>query len=1607
MSHPSFKKPLALVFSLVASSLSIVFLAIGPTAHGEVIADAADDWVDANSLPAGWTYWTADQASSGNETALNSNEDIGNAGNRGFGPATSGLKGGVLGSAAAGNEFEIFSDGFAGHAAIEGEDLLLHPVANNSANEFVIARYTVSAADVAIGTSATISGHFRDLVGGTTGNSGNSVQVFVYLNSSPEFAATGSSGRLSQSNGSFEFDLTIAENDEISFVVGRNGHWGGDETALQATIEVEPAASEPVIADAGGDYINGNTFPSNWQYLQSDAANNGAEEVLDAGGNVGETGNTGFGGAGQSNSASVLGSIEGGSIFRLYPNAGHNGVEGVDLLIQPGNGSDDNFIIARYNVSTADLFGGSNFTISGSFRDLQGNANDSVAVFVYLNSDPLFSTTGSQGILTQANGTFNLTNVGLNDGDQIDFVVGNNGSFGGDETALRATIERTDQVAVVDDVFTVITSSTTFLDVLSNDPGNWDLSTLQVTTAPIEGVATAQGDGSIEYAHGDCVGNDSFTYSIADFEGTVFSGEVTVIANNGNKVSYGDSLGFSAEAPSGGFAFPDAYPGITFNRPTCLEHFPGDDSKLIVTQRGNDARAQEPQRNGRIYIVSDIDTSSPTRQLFLELPNTRTTTFAGLRGVAFHPDFANNRYFYVGYDSTEGFDGSTASIRISRFTANAGNLNTVDPNTEVILHQARTGDARGQGIHRINRLIFGPDGYLYIAVGDDGNFTGPAHTQLIDDDIWSSVLRIDVDKRPGNFEPANLDGVTLDGSGLAYYSVPADNPFVDQNFADGRGVTTFNGEPTPTNDAFEVRTEMYCVGFRNPWKIGFVPDTGELWVADDGAAGYEKFCIMPAGGNAGWGYFEGTDPGILQVAPTGARYTGPFSAPPAGVDFIQPVMEYLRPGSVETGGVKSVIGGTFAESSAIEEISGAYLFADYTSGEIWYMQRPDHGDFQTVQRAAVGNHWGMDESGMETGVLSSSSNFERKTYEASSVVRMGSESSIVAMETDPGDGSVLMLDYDDGIIRRVIFEEDDGSLPPTLTATGAFSDLATLTPSAGVVPYNLNLRFWSDHADKTRFFALKNATDMVTYSEDGLWEAPAGGIWVKHFDMDLDLTNPGTNVRRLETRFIVKTEDDFYGVSYKWNTAQTEATLVGAEGDSISLPNITESDGSLRTPQQTWFIPSRGECRTCHTNDNQVMLGFNTRQMNLPGSIAGVSGNFLELLYESGYLDKGDNDAPIAANLPKYYTPDDTSANLEERVRSYLAVNCSYCHYEGTTAISVGDTWKAEPFLSIEETNILHGEGESFAAIDPTDRFVIPGNPNKSMILSLAANSNGYSRMPPLATKIVDEEGIALIADWIDNYANAKPTLDAVAGPYAVAENSAAGTQVGQGPAVTDPDNPDPSRGVLTYSIVGGNEGGYFDINPSTGEISLVQNGLDFEESPSDVLSILVSDGFAANPGEVTTTVNVNVTDIPNDDSQGDGIHDEWALANLGSSTINAAGDTDGDGSAEVLEFWADSDPNDPASRGLVICPSGVIDEPGNEGYLFEWTIRSDLQIGSHYFVQGSEDLNFTPLNLESDFSLESVTPVANGSGPALSLVKIKVPTTAKAYFIRLGNTAQ
>jgi len=302
--------------------------------------------------------------------------------------------------------------------------------------------------------------------------------------------------------------------------------------------------------------------------------------------------------------------------------------------------------------------------------------------------------------------------------------------------------------------------------------------------------------------------------------------------------------------------------------------------------------------------------------------------------------------------------------------------------------------------------------------------------------------------------------------------------------------------------------------------------------------------------------------------------------------------------------------------------------------------------------------------------------------------------------------------------------------------------------------------------------------------------------------------------------------------------------------------------------------------------------------------------------------------------------------------------------------------------------------------VDTDDRLVIPGDSPNSIILSRVAASNGYARMPPIGSNIVDPEGITLLTEWINDYANARPRFGDIVSPFNVLENSLAATNVGEPLGASDPDSPSSERGNLSYSIINGNTAGFFEIDPISGQLTLSRDDLDFEEATSHQLTVKVTDAFTANPGVSTASFTVNVLDLLNDDSQGDGIADEWAVQWFSTSTIDPTADFDGDGFVELLEYWADSDPTDASELGLVLEPTGEVSTPGSEGFFFEWNIRSELIIGGDYIVQGSSTLDFVDLSLATDFELISSTPV----NASLSRIKIKIPTEEDKYFLRLRS---
>ena len=354
------------------------------------------------------------------------------------------------------------------------------------------------------------------------------------------------------------------------------------------------------------------------------------------------------------------------------------------------------------------------------------------------------------------------------------------------------------------------------------------------------------------------------------------------------------------------------------------------------------------------------------------------------------------------------------------------------------------------------------------------------------------------------------------------------------------------------------------------------------------------------------------------------------------------------------------------------------------------------------------------------------------------MVRIAGEGGIVGFGYDPRDGEILLADLNSGVIRKLVAQEVTASFPQTLAATGLFSDAAALVPANGMNAYDVNLPFWSDHAVKRRWFGIPNPNAMIGFSEEGAWDYPEGMLWVKHFDIETVRGDPGS-LKRLETRVIVRNATGSYGVSYRWNEAGTVATLAAPEGEEF---DVTIDDGGS-VANQRWRIPSRASCITCHSGEAGHSLSFRTRQLNRAGSLDGDSGNFVSLLDLHGYLEGLD---VATGTLPRHASPDETSVAIEERARAYLDVNCSYCHNEGG---SVPAQWDARSFLPLFETGMINGAVLN-GAEDPADRLIIPGLDQRSVIVNRTAARNNYTRMPPLGSNVVDEEGVQLLTDWIN-----------------------------------------------------------------------------------------------------------------------------------------------------------------------------------------------------------------------------------------------------------------
>ena len=328
----------------------------------------------------------------------------------------------------------------------------------------------------------------------------------------------------------------------------------------------------------------------------------------------------------------------------------------------------------------------------------------------------------------------------------------------------------------------------------------------------------------------------------------------------------------------------------------------------------------------------------------------------------------------------------------------------------------------------------------------------------------------------------------------------------------------------------------------------------------------------------------------------------------------------------------------------------------------------------------------------------------------------------------------------------------DGEMPSRLSQTGAFLNTRDLAPNAALIPYEINVSFWADGAHKTRWIAVPKgpsaSAEKITFSPTGEWTFPKGTVFVKHFELATDETHPEIR-RRLETRLLIcDSTGSVYGVTYKWRPDNSDADLLATNlNEAIPIKTVS----GLRT--QTWYYPSRQDCRTCHTDLAGGVLGVKTRQLNCEFSYpSGVKDNQLRAWNHAGLFQPALAEADIGT-MTSLAKPSEMKRTLEDRARSYLDANCTHCHRPGGTVATFDTRYDVPlPRQNLIGTPVLIDQGVDGA------RAIAPNDPWRSIVL-MRLNSVEALKMPPLAHQVVDEQGVALVRDWIKSLPG-PPVLD-------------------------------------------------------------------------------------------------------------------------------------------------------------------------------------------------------------------------------------------------------
>lgn len=742
---------------------------------------------------------------------------------------------------------------------------------------------------------------------------------------------------------------------------------------------------------------------------------------------------------------------------------------------------------------------------------------------------------------------------------------------------------------------------------------------------------------------------------------------------------------FPNAAPGGTWELEDPMPDMTLKGPLRIIPFPNSTDILILC------------KSGEVWRVS---IENQTKSLVLDITDKAFKKGeSGTVGIALHPKFGDDSapgkqqiFIFYRHKPDPNVWAENGLNRLAKFNWDS-QTEKFDSSTEEILFQQYDRSTWHNG----GALLFAPDGFLYISLGDEGDKTHQAaSTQRLDGGFFSGIFRIDVDNDPTRSHPiirqpiANAAPPAGWGETFSQgYSIPNDNPWL-----------------SPDGSHLE---EYFAIGFRSPYGLHYDEDTEKFWLSDTGSNKREEINIVTEGDNLQWPYMEGTRPSDDHQKPE---------------NLIGQERDVYY--EFDRSFTSCIIGGSIYKGTEFPELTGKYLFADYNSDKLMSLtdvSNPVNAELEVLLPNLGGQPVDMPESPGITGIN--------------------------CME----DGQILITvmgeDFAaEGKIFRLVQKADVPEPPLKLSELGVFTDMTTLKTAQGILPYQVNSPLWSDHAKKKRWMAIPNdgtfdsPDEQIKFEAKSEWQFPEGTVFIKHFDLPITTDTNGETVK-LETRFfIIGQNGRGYGLTYKWNEEGTEAFLQG--GSTSDDFDIMENGQVAFT--QTWDFPSRNQCLTCHTDNANYVLGVKTHQLNgdLFYENMGQTMNQLDYLNQANMFQ---TDIGNPAGFLKSYAIGDETTDLGLRIRSYLDSNCSSCHRLGGVPMVTLDYRLTVP---LHLQNMINAPTRSPASNH--DNLIVKSGSHETSELWIRDASLTENRMPPISRNLIDTVYIDALTEWIDNF---------------------------------------------------------------------------------------------------------------------------------------------------------------------------------------------------------------------------------------------------------------